>query len=95
MPIYIYHCSKCNEDVELLHSMDELGVPRVHSECGSIMRRLLAPCSFCIPESNQDRVLRALNGEAPLPATPRDRPRIEKALAKGLDYSRPVVGRGF
>lgn len=95
MPIYIYHCSRCDEDTEILHSMDELGVPRIHQRCGSPMERLVAPCSFCIPETNKDRALRTLNGEVPLPTTPEDRPRMEKAFAKGLNHTRPVIGRGF
>lgn len=94
MPIYVYKCLACNEEVEVVHSMRDLDLPYFHS-CGTIMARLPTTFSFSFPIGNRDHVLKALNGELPLPATRQDRPRIEKALAKGLNRKRPVIGKGI
>ena len=94
MPIYRYHCHACNQDVEVIHSMDDLGIPQIHS-CGNPMARKPSLFSFSFPEDNRARIMKALNGEVPLPATSQDRPRIEKALARGMDRNRPIIGKGF
>lgn len=70
---------------------------RIHT-CGSPMQRLptlSAPAQFSV--TGRAKVLQALNkeGEYDLPTQPGDRPRMEAAMAKGLDQSRPVIGRGF
>lgn len=59
------------------------------------MKRMVSTFSFCFAVSNRSKVLKALNQELPLPAQPQDRPRMEKALARGLDTQRPVTGKGF
>ena len=48
-------------------------------------------------ETGKDHVLQTLNGEngKGFPCTPRDRPRMERAMAKGLDQTRPVIGVGM
>lgn len=75
--------------------MDDLTIAQRCLKCGEVLRRLVTPFSFCFPVGNRDKVLKALNGEIPLPATPQDRPRLEKALARGLDREKTVIGRGI
>ena len=86
MPIYRYYCPKCETEVEVVHSMADLDLSHDH-ECGTDMERRVTLCSFRCPMSNQRRVMNALNGDEGinLPANPQDRPRIEKAMAKGMD----------
>ena len=84
----------CNEEVEVIHPMSGLDTPRKHP-CGAVMVRLFSTFNFTFPINNKGRVLNALNGETALPATDNDRPRLEKALAKGLHRDRPVIGKGI
>lgn len=93
MPVYEYRCLECGEDVEIVHPISELYAQRLHS-CGSVMVRLVSMFNFSFPVSNRSRVLKALNGEVALPTTPSDRPRLERALAKGLNREKPVIGIG-
>ena len=94
MPIYRYECPECEEEVEIIHSMSGLDLPQI-CKCGFVMKRLVSTFSFSFPVSNRSRVLKALNGEVSLPAADGDRPRIEQALAKGLDRNRRVIGKGI
>lgn len=70
---------------------------RVHS-CGATMARLMsAPCLAVFRVSGKDIVLRTLNKEdgADFPGGDKHRPRYEQAMARGLDQTRPVIGKGF
>lgn len=69
----------------------------VHS-CGGVMERLMSlPAPAIFPMTGRDNVLKTLNKEDgyDLPTQRSDRPRMEQALAKGLDLPKPVIGRGF
>lgn len=77
--------------------MSERNNRRVHS-CGADMERLMSlPALAIFPMTGRDNVLKTLNKEDgyDLPARKGDRPRMEQALAKGLDPYKPVIGRGF
>lgn len=44
MPIYEYHCPKCDKSKEVNHSMAK--APRVKCVCGSAMKRVISLNSF-------------------------------------------------
>lgn len=98
MPLYEYRCPECGNEEEAIVSFSEATNRRLCSNCGKpTMRRLSLPQSAIIPLTGRDHTLQTLNGEngRGFPCVPRDRPRMEAAMAKGLDQTRPVIGKGF
>jgi len=55
------------------------------------------PAPATSKETGRDHVLATLNREngRRLPANAKDMPRMEAAMAKGLDQTRPVIGVGI
>lgn len=97
MPIYSYRCPDCLEEEEVILPMAERNNRRLHS-CGATMERLMSlPAPAQYPLTGRDKVLSTLNkeGSYDLPTQPADRPRMEAAMARGLDQTRPVIGKGF
>lgn len=98
MPVYIYQC-ECGAREEILRPVDNRNDPAV-CKCGLTMARVFSPpCINTVTEQINGRrqILNNLNGEKGyrLPARPKDRQRIENALAKGLDPPKKVQVRGF
>lgn len=96
MPIYRYRC-QCGAEEESLLPMADRDNPQP-CKCGLMMERVMALVSVVVPVGHKDKVLNTLNrqkGGYKLPAKGQDRTRVESALAKGLNQSEPVVGRGF
>jgi len=98
MPIYRFRCSECLEEEEILLPMANRNDMRLHS-CGAVMEKLMSvpsPATFKV--YNKEKVLNTLNEEAKHPVinggAVRSK-RSQRALARGLDYSKPVIGRGF
>jgi len=97
MPIYKFRCPDCLKEEEAILPMANRNDARIHS-CGAVMERLMSPpAPATFPETGRDKVLKTLNKEGgyALPTQPSDRPRMERAMAKGLDQTRLVVGKGF
>jgi len=85
------------EEEEALLPMADRNNQMVHS-CGAIMERLISlPALAIVPLSGRDRVLKTLNTEDGFnfPGGDKHRPRYERAMAKGLDLKKSVIGRGF
>jgi len=98
MPIYEYRCPECGHEEEAIVRFSEATSMRLCSFCGKPTRRLISlPQPVKIPLTGREIVLQTLNGEngRGFPCVPRDRPRMEAAYAKGLDPTRPVIGKGF
>jgi len=96
MPIYEFKCD-CGAERELILPFSRSG-EKPECECGKVMRRKFSSVSFVIPQTGMDRVLGTLNqeeGAQDFPGGDRYRSRYEQAMAKGLDYEKSVVGRGF
>lgn len=97
MPIYEFACDKCETEREVDCPMSESG-QEVICSCGIPMRRVYSAINFAVPQTGRDRVLGTLNqeeGAQDFPGGDMHRDRYEKAMAKGLDQTRPVIGRGF
>jgi len=97
MPIYRFRCPNCLEEEEILLPMTERNNARLHS-CGAVMERLVSlPSLVIFPLTGRDKVLKTLNKEEgwSFPGGEKHRPRYEKAMATGLDQTRPVIGKGF
>ena len=98
MPIYRFRCPQCLEEEEALVPMANRNDSRFHS-CGAVMQRLIsAPCLTIIKVYGRDSVLDTLNGEdryARKDGRPVRSNRSQMALARGLDQTRPVIGKGF
>ncbi len=97
MPIYRYYCAECQVEEDVIVPMREMNTARNHT-CGSRMERLpTSPAPAQFPLTGRDKVLHTLNKEKglDLPARPEDRPRMERAMARGLNVEKPTVGRGF
>ena len=78
--------------------MEERDAPQECLSCHSLMeRRISLPWPAIFITTGRDKVLKTLNAEGGynLPARPKDRPRMEKALARGLDPPKATIGRGF
>ncbi len=91
MPIYSFKCSDCGvEDRVLL--MKERNYPQ-NCKCGKAMTRLFTfPSRITMKKTGRDKVLDTLNYEE---GKGLRSPRSKAALTKGLDYEKPVIGRGF
>ena len=98
MPIYEYRCPGCGHEQEAILPWTQCALEQTCGECGSVTkRRLSLPQPAISLETGRDHVLSTLNGEngRGFPCQPKDRPRMEAAYAKGLDLTRPVIGRGI
>lgn len=61
-------------------------------DCGGSMERLMSiPATVIMKVTGKDKILNTLNGERKGERSKRS----QMALAKGLDQTRPVIGRGF
>jgi len=98
MPIYRYYCAECLEEQEAILPMGKRDNARIHT-CGSPMQRLPTfPSPAQFPVTGRGRVLATLNqeqGAQDFPGGDMHRNRYEQAMAKGLDQTQPVSGRGF
>lgn len=98
MPIYEYRCPGCRHEQEVILPWTKCALEQTCSECGGVTeRRMSLPLPAQSKETGREHVLATLNRENghDLPCTSRDRPRIEQAYAKGLNPTRPVIGRGI
>jgi len=97
MPIYVYRCSECYKEQEILAPYSTVGKARA-CVCGGVMGNIPTyPSLVIFPIANRQRLLNALNKDAgfDLPSRPENRAIMEKSVARGLDCERPTVGRGF
>lgn len=98
MPTYVYYCEKCDKEVEVSKPMKDVRLPEAHV-CGTAMQRRFGPFAIvAAPDSGRQKVLKTLNKEEGgygFPGGDMHRPRYEQAMARGLDQTRPVIGRGF
>lgn len=98
MPLYEYRCPECGHEQETILLWTQCVSEQTCAECGKpTKRRLSLPHRAISPETGRDHVLATLNREngQDFPCTPADRPRMEAAYAKGLDQTRPVIGKGI
>ena len=98
MPIYEFKCPNCLSEREVILPMEERDTPVECLGCHSLMeRRISLPRPAIFITTGRDKVLKTLNAEDGfrLPARPKDRPRMEAALARGLDPSKATRGKGF
>lgn len=96
MPIYEFKCD-CGAGRELMLPFSE-SKKKLECECGRVMRRKFSLATFTIPRTGRERILGTLNqeeGAQDFPGGDMYRTRYEQAMSKGLDQTRPVIGRGF
>lgn len=98
MSLYRFRCNECGKDTDKFLPMIDRNLPQ-ECECGGRLERLMSTPNVLVPVTGREQVLKTLNKEEGgdhLPTVPSDRPRMEAALARGLDQRRPTaVGRGF
>jgi len=97
MPIYEFKCDECEAERELILPLSEAG-KGITCDCGQVMRRKFSPINFNIPQTGRDKVLGTLNqeeGAQTYPGGDKYKTRYDKAMSKGLDQTRPVIGTGF
>lgn len=95
MALYGYKCYGCGKECDVFVPMNGTKEP-IGCSCGGEMVRVFSPpLRINIPVSSKGALLNALNKDNgfDLPARPEHRPRMEKALARGLDYEKPIVGK--
>ena len=91
MPIYRFRCPECLLEEERVLPIADRDSPIAHT-CGATMERLMsAPSLVIFKKTGRGKILDTLNGE---PKGVRSK-KSQDALARGLDYENPVVGRGF
>jgi putative FmdB family regulatory protein len=86
MPIYKFYCVGCREEEERILLMSERDSPQ-ECTCGAKLQRIMTlPAPARIVVTGREKALKTLNKEDgyDLPARPHDRPRMEKAMARGL-----------
>ena len=97
MPIYEFVCDKCKTEREIFLPVSECNT-KPKCDCGQMLRRRFSIISFNIPQTGRDKVIAILNqeeGAADFPGGDKHRARYRRAMAKGLDPPRQIVGRGF
>ena len=97
MPIYEFKCDECEAEKEVTLPFSEAGRQLVCA-CGQVMRRKISLVLFTMPSTGRDNILGVLNreeGAGRLTGGPKHRDRFEEAMAKGLDYQRPLEERVF
>jgi len=98
MPRYEYRCPDCGHEQEAILPWTKAMLEQTCANCGAVTeRRMSLPQPAQSKETGRDHVLATLNRENghDFPCTPKDRPRMEAAYAKGLDITRPVIGVGI
>lgn len=99
MPIYEYRCPECGHEQEAILPFSEATVVQLCSSCGKpTERRISLPQPAIIPVGGRGRVLKTLNQEEggyTYPGGDMHRARYDQAMARSLDQTRPVIGRGF
>ena len=98
MPIYEYRCPECGHEQDMSLPMSECSSQQICSGCGLGTRRRYSPVHISVPVPGRDKVLKTLNKEEDgykYPGGDMHRARYDQAMAKGLDQTRPVIGRGF
>ena len=99
MPIYEYQCPECSCEQEVILPFSEANVVQMCSQCGKPTERIMScPSSYSASVlTGRDKVLKTLNKEEggySLPGGGMHRARYERAFARGLDQTRPVIGKG-
>ena len=98
MPTYEYRCPGCGHEQEVILPWTKSALEQTCSKCGAVTdRRMSLPMPAQSKETGRDHVLATLNQEGgrKLPANSRDMPRMEAAMAQGLNIKRPVTGVGL
>jgi len=99
MPIYEYRCPECGHEQEAILPFNNLMIVQLCSKCGKpTERRISLPYPTIIPVGGREKVLKTLNQEEGgynFPGGDMHRPRYEQAMARSLNQTRPVIGRGF
>lgn len=98
MPIYEYRCPECGHEQEAVLSFSEATVVQMCAKCSKpTERKISCPQPAISPVTGREKVLKTLNKEGgyDFPGGDMHRPRYEQAMAKGLDQTRPIIGRGF
>lgn len=93
MPIYAYRCDECQEEFEIIATMNESGQKRICS-CGNLLRRLFSPAGIIIPINGRQKVLNTLNHEGQgfgLPGNSQDKIRYENQMARSLDEKETAI----
>jgi len=97
MPIYEYKC-KCGIEGEKILPLSEFNHPQT-CVCGKVMyRKMSVPRPAIFVETGRGRILGTLNQEEDaqdFPGGDKHRDRYEQAMAKGLNYERPLEERVF
>ncbi len=99
MPIYEYRCPECGHEQEVILPFSEARVVQLCSNCGNTTeRRMSLPQPAIMHAGGREQVLKTLNKEKggyTYPGGDMHRARYDQAMARSLDQTRPVIGRGF
>jgi putative FmdB family regulatory protein len=83
MPLYEYHCSKCDKNFEVLQRFSDAPLT-VHEACGGAVERVLSAPAFQLKGSGWYATDYARSGKPPGDGTPEKKPDEAKpAEAKG------------
>ena len=92
MPIYQYRCPQCQNETQAILSIQDRDNIRT-CDCGESMERLMSiPALVVMAVKGRDKILNTLNSENGKGVRSE---RSTLALARGLDQTRPVIGKGF
>ena len=96
--IYQFRCSGCEKEKDISLSIAERNDPQ-YCICGAQFDRMMSlPAPPIVKIGGRQKVLNTLNqekGAHRLPGGRKHRKRYEQAMAKGLDTTRAVVGKGI
>jgi len=95
MPIYEYQC-ECGNKQEVMLPVQDRNQPQTCSVCGKVMERKLSiPQPVIMKQTGRDMAISSLNSRGGGLPNGRFKASTQQAAAAGLDYVKPVIGKGF
>lgn len=99
MPIYEYECPGCGHEQEVRLPFSQASVVQMCASCGKPTEKMISlPHPAIFQVTGRDKVVKTLNKEQggySFPGGAKHSRRYSEAMAKGLDQTRPVIGKGF
>ena len=95
MPVYNFHCKKCDVGEEVILPVANRNDSIVHKDCGEMMQRLMSlPLPAIFIQTARGMALDSINNGG-IPNNPKYKEKAERAVMQGFERNRPMLYSGF